>query len=240
MQPSGAGAQKPRGQNAGECQFGGAEALDHDAKLISDAPTCSAADDKLHDCQWGSTADTRLAPIVIEKCEKIFLNKLSPSGKANYQHGQHLCAYEYAGQEGTLFISEKVVCEADVAEDFATHPGRTNLPIPRASFDCARARTPLEKAVCSDRALGDADIVLNRVYEGLLASATSAERPVVIRQQKGWLHQAIVKCGANTDPLPASSRDCIRMAFEDRFADLDGCAVGGVSECLNQTAADDR
>ncbi|HTX76501.1 MAG TPA: lysozyme inhibitor LprI family protein [Terracidiphilus sp.] len=232
-------AQAHNPQNSAECQFGGGAALDHDAKLIADAPTCSAADEKLHDCQWGSSADTQLAPIVIQKCEKIFLNRLSAKGKANYQHELHLCAYEYAQQEGTLYISERVVCEADVAEDFATRPERANLPILRASFDCARARTPSEKAICSDRALGDADIVLNRVYRSLVASSTSAQRPALIRQQKGWLQQAIEKCNANSDPLPASSRDCLRKAFEDRFTDLDGCSVGGVSECLQEPATND-
>lgn len=225
-------AQTPKASDSDECQYSGQAALEHDIDLIASEPTCSAANDKLHDCQWGSSADTQLAPIVIQKCQKEFLGKLSPAGRANYDHEQHLCAYEYAQQEGTLFISERVVCEADVAAEFATHPERAAQPIPRASFDCDRARSAMEKAICSDRALGDADIVLNRVYRGLLASATSDERPALIREQKTWLQRTEEKCNASAKPLPASARDCLRKEFEDRFGDLDGCSVGGVSECL--------
>lgn len=87
------------------CNYRSENPFDAMAKDLSQAKTCSAAAAKMRDCAWGSSADTQLAPIVIEKCEKTFLPKLSPAAQKRYADEMQLCAYEYARQEGTIYMS---------------------------------------------------------------------------------------------------------------------------------------
>ncbi len=148
------------------CQFASDDAFDQLANSLSHAKSCDEAAKKMWDCAWGSSADTQFAPIVIGKCEKTFFDKLSPTAKKRYEDEMQLCAYEYARQGGTMFMSEAALCQVDVAKEFAAHPAAARKLPSRASFDCHKAKKPLEKAICSDIRLGHADIVLSRVYAG--------------------------------------------------------------------------
>ena len=78
------------------CHQGSKDAFDALANDLSLAKSCRAAAAKMHDCAWGSSADTRLAPIVIAKCEKTFFRNLSPAAQKRYAGEMQLCAYEYA------------------------------------------------------------------------------------------------------------------------------------------------
>jgi hypothetical protein len=130
------------------------------------------------DCAWGSSADTQLAPIVITKCEKRFFDKLSPAAKEHNGQEMQLCAYEYARQEGTLYMSAAALCQVDIAARFATNPAAASQALGRASFDCDEAQTPLERAICSDIKLGHADSVLSRVYSRTLKSSEGNDKSV--------------------------------------------------------------
>ena len=56
---------------------------------------------KLHDaCAWGSSGDARLSGAVIEKCEAVFLGRLTPAQKRNY-----------AGASATL---QRQICETKI------------------------------------------------------------------------------------------------------------------------------
>ena len=202
-------------------------------QALTREPSCSKADELLDKCRWGSSFDAQLAPIVIDKCEKGFLQKLTSEEKARYREELYLCAYEYAKQEGTISISENYVCQADVAARFAANPALAKQPAPRASFDCNRAATQLENAICADKKLGQADIVLGRAYKAVLSSMTSEDRPTIIRLQKEWLRNVTAKCTVASKPLSPAQRECVRNEFEARFMDLDGCGIGGPEECLN-------
>ena len=225
------------GEAQTDCHFGSEEASDSLAKALEKTPSCSVAADYLEKCQWGSSADVRFAPIVIDKCEKTFLQRLSSKGKARYKEEMFLCAYEYAKQEGTLAISEREMCGVYVAARFASNPGIANKPAPRASFECGRATSPLEKAICSDKRLGQADIVLSRVYKAVVGSLSSGDKPAMKRQEKAWLSGVIKKCSVGSSPLSPATRTCVRNEFEARFIELDGCSVGGGEECLRVGSA---
>jgi uncharacterized protein len=203
-------------------------------KTLTQARTCSAAAAKLNDCRWGSSADTQFAPIVIEKCEKTFLNKLSLAGKLRYGEEMQLCAYEYARAQGTLSMSEAALCQVDVAAQYSANPALASRPLARASFDCGKAQTPLEKAICSDIHLGKADIVLSRVYAGALKSDKLADKPALIENEKKWLKGLPATCEVSDKALSQKSLNCIRIAFELRFTALDNCEDGGetITECL--------
>ncbi len=208
-----------------------AEAL---SKALFNAKSCSVAADLLSECRWGSSADTQFAPIVVEKCEKTFFNGLSSAGKQRYEDEMQLCAYEFARQEGTLSMSQAAMCQVDVAAEFAADPAIANRPAPNASFDCAKAQSPLEKAICSNIRLGHADIVLSRVYSGVVKNLKPAEQSTLIRNQREWLDHVSTRCRPSRPPFSDKSLNCIRNEFEIRFTDLDGCldGEGGVDSCL--------
>jgi uncharacterized protein len=217
------------------CPHGSAEdTADGLIKALTRAKSCSAAAAKLNDCRWGSSADTQFAPIVIEKCEKTFFDKLSPAGKMRYEEEMQLCAYEYARAQGTLSMSEAALCQVDIAEKYSANPALASRPLARASFDCGKAQSLLEKAICSDIHLGKADIVLSRVYAGALKSDKQADKPTLIASQRKWLNGLPANCGVTDKPLSQKSLNCLRIAFELRFTALDSCGDGGetITECI--------
>jgi uncharacterized protein YecT (DUF1311 family) len=209
-----------------------APALD---KLLTSDPSCAKANARLKACAFGSMADDQFAAIVIQKCEQTFLSSLSPQEKSRYVDERQLCTYEYARQQGTLYISEAALCHADVAANFSAHPELARQPAPRASFDCNKATTPLEKAICSDMKLGRADIILARVYKGALKEAPATERPALIASERNWLRSIPASCKLSASPPSAATIDCIRNAFELRFTALDGCGADheGIAACAD-------
>lgn len=216
------------------CKFGSKEAFDALAKSLSEAKSCKAAAARIHDCAWGSSADTELAPIVVEKCERTFFDKLSRSAQKYYGDQMQLCAYEYSRQQGTMYMSAAALCQVDVAAHFAADPSAANQPEPRASFDCRTPKTLLQEAVCSDIRVGRADIVLSRVYSGLLESSNTGDKPVLEQSEKQWLQGIPAKCGLSGPRFSKQSLNCVRNEFELRFTALDSCE-GPISDCLQST-----
>jgi len=217
------------------CQFGGDDAAEGLVKTLTQEKSCSAAVAKLHACAWGSSADTQFASLVVEKCEKTFFDKLSPTGRERYEEEMQLCAYEFARQQGTMYMSAAALCQADVAADFSANPDKASRPLSRASFDCGKAQTPLEKAICSDIRLGKADIVLSRVYANALKGDDQTGKPALVLSEKEWLKGLPATCGVTDKPLSQKSLNCLRIAFELRFTALDS---GGDEDNDDHVAAD--
>lgn len=138
-----------------------------------------------------------------------------------------------------MYISAAALCQVDVAARFAAYPTEAEKPPARASFDCAKAKAPLETAICSDVGLGKADIVLSRVYGRMLRSVNSTHRPQVIRSQKDWLQRISTRCGLSAQSISPLVMNCLRNEFEGRFTDLDGCADETLS-CLKSVDADEK
>jgi uncharacterized protein len=226
-----------------KCEFGTPGAGDTLAKALEKAGSCRVAAAKLNDCAWGSSADTTFADIVIHKCEGEFLAKLSPVAKQRYGDEMQLCAYEYGRQDGTMYISAAALCQAAVAAGLAENPAMDNQPMPRATFDCARAQTKLEIAICSDVGLGHADIILGRVYRGVLRNASGAARAALIESERQWLQRVPELCGLSGTPLSRGAVDCVRNEFEQRFTALDGCfdflpdCLRGLDSVADESAA---
>jgi uncharacterized protein len=229
-----------RAQDA--CHYGSGDAAENLIKLLSSEKSCKAAAAKLHECQWGSSADTQFAPIVIHKCEATFYKQLSTVGKTNYGQEMQLCAYENARQTGTLAMSEAAMCQVDTAAEFGAHPSLKDHPPARASFDCATAQSSMEKAICSDRGLGHADIVLSRVYSNALKNATPKDKARVMANERRWLRALTGTCKLSASPFTNASLDCLRNQFEIRFTTLDDCIDAStdspISECLASPSED--
>lgn len=80
-----------------------------------------------------------------------------------------------------------------------------------ASFDCNRARTPDEKAICADRALNDQDVRMDQLYDIVRHLVPMGTRGAIMDEQSRWL-RARHTCGAN--------RACIGRAYVKRIAQL--------------------
>lgn len=87
------------------------------------------------------------------------------------------------------------------------------------SFDCAKARAPLERQVCADPALSQADREMAAAYRKALAAAPAAWRGRLRDTQRSWLSFVAASCTAeeidrrNMDSTPAT---CRRYLFEER------------------------
>ena len=86
-------------------------------------------------------------------------------------------------------------------------------PADAASFDCARARSASERAICGNRSLEDRDVKMATLYSvvrqfqgGMGALAAMRDR------QSEWLGQREL-CGANIA--------CIRRSYDVRIAELE-------------------
>ncbi|AJX35868.1 lysozyme inhibitor LprI family protein [Burkholderia oklahomensis] len=92
-----------------------------------------------------------------------------------------------------------------------------------ASFDCARAASAAERAVCNTPALGELDVRMAAYYE-ILQHAHPAEEGMAYREfrdalrdeQQNWRQRVRDACGARTD--------CLTSAYTARIAALRGVA----------------
>ena len=229
-----------------ECTYFGEKASNDLMTALEKSPSCSAAVDKLHRCEWGSSVDARFAGVVISKCEKTFLARLPRPAKERYTEEMQLCAYRESRAEGTIHISEAAMCEVDVAADYAVHPQKAqDQPMP-ASFSCTAAKTPLEIAICSRPALGHADIVLSRVYTDVLRTIPAKDRAALVQNEKDWLAMVPRKCGITSSPASDPSINCARNQFELRFTNLDNCQPmeaghqGDIVPCIRDSFKSER
>ncbi|CDG19915.1 putative periplasmic protein [Xenorhabdus poinarii G6] len=81
-----------------------------------------------------------------------------------------------------------------------------------ASFDCAKAKAPDEKSICSNPKLNDLDVELSVKYHflrGLFAMGVSGE---MYDSQNAWLKQR-QKCKGNTT--------CLLQSYRQRIHQLD-------------------
>ena len=209
-----------------KCQFGSQDAADALEKALQGQKTCKGASQLMDQCWWGSSRDAGFSSILVGICEREFFTKLSSPELENYVTAMQLCAYEYARQEGTISISEAAMCQAGVAEKYAADPASGNHPPPRASFDCAKAQTVLEKAICSDIRLGHADMVLAEVYKNAQKWGGAGIRPKLAQSERNWLESLPAKCEVTGVPLTEKQSNCLRDQIEIRFSVMDGCGEG--------------
>jgi uncharacterized protein len=86
-----------------------------------------------------------------------------------------------------------------------------------ASFDCAKARTADEHAICNDRSLNDRDVELTTRYGMVLSLTAMGLRGDLQDEQRAWLQQRHA-CGAN--------RSCIGRLYDQRLTRIKGVFAG--------------
>jgi uncharacterized protein len=82
-----------------------------------------------------------------------------------------------------------------------------------ASFDCSKAQTADEKAVCADRVLNDQDVEMSVLYTQLKPLLGMGARGDMEDAQVAWLKRREA-CG--------SDRACLSKAYEERLMQLRG------------------
>ncbi len=80
-----------------------------------------------------------------------------------------------------------------------------------ASFDCARARAPDERAICADRALNDLDVTMSAMLKIAGGFVAMGQRGAMQDDQIVWL-KARHSC--------RSDRACLKRSYDDRIATL--------------------
>ena len=78
-----------------------------------------------------------------------------------------------------------------------------------ASFDCAKAKTKIDKLICSDARLSEADEKLTALYNEVLAKSPAPEDTK--QQQLEWVKQSRNTC---------KDADCLQQAYTSRISDL--------------------
>ena len=84
-------------------------------------------------------------------------------------------------------------------------------PSKAASFDCSKAETMDEKAICADRQLNDADVEMSALYTQLKPLLGMGARGDLEDEQAAWLKRR-AGCGGD--------RTCLGEAYEDRVRQL--------------------
>ncbi|TDU01036.1 MULTISPECIES: lysozyme inhibitor LprI family protein [Azorhizobium] len=87
----------------------------------------------------------------------------------------------------------------------------SSAPAAAASFDCTKARSPDEKAVCVNRDLSDLDVRAATLYDVLTHLVAMGERGIIQDQQRAFLAYRAT-CGSRVP--------CIRKVYEQHVAQL--------------------
>lgn len=82
-----------------------------------------------------------------------------------------------------------------------------------ASFDCAKAKTPREKAICASPALSTADDQMAAAYRAWLAVLPPGVVPEAREEQRGWLQQLAESCKADE----ANSLNALTLCMLNRY-----------------------
>ena len=94
-----------------------------------------------------------------------------------------------------------------------------------ASFDCKKATTPFEVAICTHPELSKADDILAVAYQTAIGGLSEPALKVMQRNQREWLGYAQRVCTDDAKPMtskyPDDKVDCLRSTFEARVRVLE-------------------
>jgi uncharacterized protein YecT (DUF1311 family) len=85
-----------------------------------------------------------------------------------------------------------------------------------ASFDCAKARTEVEKAVCDLSDVAFLDLKVDERYRRWLDQLSPADSDTLVQEQKAWLRKRDVICGEDWD-----IDHCLEELYRTRLRELD-------------------
>lgn len=83
-----------------------------------------------------------------------------------------------------------------------------------ASFDCSKASTPQDKAVCASHELGAADIRMAAAYKALLVAAPAEMAPEIRDEQRAWIRGKATTCMASSPTVEITA--CLSTYYSSR------------------------
>lgn len=93
-------------------------------------------------------------------------------------------------------------------------------PALAASFNCAKAATPQEKAICASPKLSAADDQMAAVYRAILHAVPSSFQEEIRADQRVWIRRLAAECPANNPEQGAYLERCILGRENARTAAL--------------------
>src|SRR4051812_42452983 len=100
-----------------------------------------------------------------------------------------------------------------------------------ASFDCAKAGTSFEKAICASPELSKLDETLARAYATALGGLSAAAAATVKATQHSWLDYAGKACSDDAQPIKGAYTDdqtqCLVATFRGRMKALESSRMQG-------------
>jgi uncharacterized protein YecT (DUF1311 family) len=119
----------------------------------------------------------------------------------------------------TYQVAPYVAGPQEVTIPFSALKGalRKDWRAPVASFDCAKAATPVERAVCADAALARLDREVAQAYAARLEAADPAGKPAIRAAQRAWLGRRDAAC---KDQADAALGACLTGLYRARAAEL--------------------
>ena len=94
-----------------------------------------------------------------------------------------------------------------------------------ASFDCRKATTSDEKAICASPELSAADEEMGRAYKTLLAAASPEFTAEVREDQLAWIKQRTVICKFNETQSSEALQVCLKTSIDSRTKALRSSVV---------------
>lgn len=88
---------------------------------------------------------------------------------------------------------------------------------PNPSFNCAKAKTKTEIAICDSLRLARLDLVINERYERVLKTIPKSQKLSLKKEQRGWL-ELRERCGDESDSKQIER--CILKSIEERIDEL--------------------
>ncbi|WP_219760635.1 lysozyme inhibitor LprI family protein [Neoroseomonas alba] len=91
----------------------------------------------------------------------------------------------------------------------------------QASFDCARAASAIERAICAAPELAQLDRQLSQIYAQKRASTQGQQRQVLTDEQRAWIRSRDAACRADR----AVNTECLAGLYRGRIAELSGATA---------------
>ena len=99
------------------------------------------------------------------------------------------------------------------------------------SFDCNKASTSVERAICNDKALGELDAALGSELKDVISNATPEQRTDFLRDQRQWLKYRNQHCAPAALNAGESLPECLAALYQDRIANLKSLKDAATANC---------
>jgi uncharacterized protein YecT (DUF1311 family) len=86
----------------------------------------------------------------------------------------------------------------------------------KASFDCGKAKTEVEIAICSSATVAPLDVHVDETYKRWLDKLNDADSDILTREQRDWLRKRNLICGSDGEAF-----DCLEILYRARLLELE-------------------